>query len=488
MLRSRAWPIVVVALLLAALPAPVTAANDTIAEFRVIASPFTSDNTSTRHAAGIKLKLAHGATVSLNIEQQGGAIVRHIASGVALAAGGHRWAWGGGDDGGAFVPDGDYVAHVVVNNGLGTDARTLPVRKGMPPIFPANPGAITVLINPGHGGTSTGAATKTLTEKFVNLDVGLRLRRLLEAAGVHVVMTRTTDTKVNVPPVDLNGDGIIGRPPHEEDWDELQARVDVGNEARADVHIFNHNNGAGCRCVRYTETFTGMHRTWTPEGVTLATFVEAAQIAQLDTFTSATWYPIDHGVRDGRRFFTLSPYFLSTPRRIPRPTLQPALLTESLFVSDKLDRELLRLPEGREALAIAMYLGIGEYLATREYGIRYELLSAPSAAQAGGLADYEVQVTNTGNLPSAGWQLQLHNVPAVPLYDGSDAIGDLMGSIDIPDGLAPGATTQLTVHATAPASPGSWLVKADVLIGGAQRPFLSQRGVVALQVPLTTDP
>jgi len=486
--RSIRVLLAVAALVLAAAPVPAAAANDTIAAFRVVASPFTSDNVSTRHAAGIRLNQVRGAYVNLTIEQPGGAVVRHLANGDWLAAGGHRWAWFGRDDSGAIAPDGDYVARVVVSNGLGTDERTLPLRKGMPPIYAVNPGAITVLINPGHGGASTGAATKTLTEKFVNLDIGLRLRRLLEAAGVRVVMTRTTDTKVNVPPVDLNGDGIIGRPPHEEDWDELQARVDIGNEARADVHIFNHNNGAGCRCVRYTETFTGMQRPWTPEGVTLATFVEAAQIEQLDTFTSATWAPIDHGVRDGRRYFTLSPYTLSTPRRIPRPTLQPALLTESLFVSDPLDRELLRRPAVREALAIAMYLGIGEYLSTRDYGIHYELVSGPSQLPAGGSADYRLRITNTGNLTSSDWQLRLGSVARVDYYDGSGSIGDLIGSAPVPDGLAPGASTEIVVHAQAPPNSGEWLVKADVGIPGSDRPYLSERGVVPLQVPLATVP
>ena len=490
MIRRQLAALLVAAALLPVFAPVAAAANGTISSFRVIASPFTSDAVSTRHAAGIRLTLASSATVTLTIEQPGGAPVRRLANHVLMAAGGHGWKWAGRTDAGVLAPNGDYVAHIIVSSGPGTDERALPLRKGMPPVYPANPGAITVLINPGHGGLRAGAVSKKLLEKDANLDIGLRLRRLLLAAGVNVVMTRTTDTSINLPPADVNGDGIIGRPPGGDDWDELQARVDIGNEARADVHIFNHNNGAGCRCIRYTETFTGMQRTWTPEGIALANYVQSAQIAQLDTFTSATWAPIDHGVQDGAKYFTLSPYTLVTmPRRIPRPTLQPALLTESLFVSDPLDNALLRQPAVREAIAIAIYQGIAEYLATRDYGIRYELVDAPSEVAAGGPADYQVRLTNTGNLPSSGWQLQLHSVAAVPLYDGSDDIGDPMGAVAIPDGLAPGASTTLTIHATAPPSAGAWLAKADVYIGGASpRPYLSQHGVVALQVPFTTDP
>lgn len=483
----RGMLLVAVAALL--LPAPVAAAtNDTVGAYRVVASPFTSGSVSTRHAAGVRLTLQHRARVTITIETPAGAVMRTLVAGRRLAAGAHAWSWAGRTDAGGMAPNGDYRAHLVASNGLGVDSRLLPLRKGMPPIYPPNPGAITVLINPGHGGRRSGAVSPTLLEKDANLDIGLRLRRLLQAAGVNVVMTRATDSSLNLPPMDLNGDGIVGRPPGEEDWDELEARVDVGNEARADVHIFNHNNGAGCHCVRGTETFTGMERSWTPEGIALATFVQAAQVDQLDTFTSASYYPIDNGVKDGHRYFTLSPYTLSTPRRIPRPTLMPALLTESLFVSDPIENELLRRPQVREAIAIAIYLGIGEYLATRDYGMRYELVDGPSVVASGAPADYQVRVTNTGNLPSSGWQLQLHDVPAVPLYDGSEAVGDPMGSTAIPDGLLPGASTTLTVHATAPPTGGQWLVKADVFIGGAERPFLSQRGVVALQVPLATVP
>ncbi|MEO8625080.1 MAG: N-acetylmuramoyl-L-alanine amidase [Candidatus Limnocylindrales bacterium] len=477
------------ALMSAGAPASGFAAWYAIGEFRVINSPFTSNAVSTRHKAGMKLTLLAPAKVTLNIETPEGAIVRHLAAGAQRAAGNYRWSWAGRRDNATYAPDGGYVAHLTILSDHGSEDATAPVRKGMPPIYPANPGAITVLINPGHGGMNTGAATKAVTEKFLNLDIGLRLRRLLQAAGVTVVMTRTTDVHIPDPEFDVNGDGVVGpTKPRGDDWDGLAYRIDIGNEARADVHIFNHNNGAGCRCRRGTETFTGMAQSWTPEGITLATDVQAAQIAQLDTFRSSTYWPLDFGVKDGKSYYTLSPYSLaaSSAPREPRPALQPTILTESLYVSDPIERALLMLPEGREAIAIGMYLGIRDYFATRDYGIRYQLLDGPTDLPAGGTADYQVQLTNTGNQTSSGWQLQLHSVTAVPFYDGSETIGGLMGNVDVPDGLTPGQSTTLTVHATAPPIRGAWLVKGDVFIGGPDRPYLSERGVVAIQVPLTT--
>jgi N-acetylmuramoyl-L-alanine amidase len=52
----------------------------------------------------------------------------------------------------------------------------------------------TVVIDPGHGGFDHGAhAYRGMDEKDLTLDVGLRLRPLLQKRGYHVVMTRTTD-------------------------------------------------------------------------------------------------------------------------------------------------------------------------------------------------------------------------------------------------------------------------------------------------------
>ncbi len=51
----------------------------------------------------------------------------------------------------------------------------------------------TVVIDPGHGGIDSGVARNHLQEKNLALDVALRLRPKLEAAGLQTVMTRTTD-------------------------------------------------------------------------------------------------------------------------------------------------------------------------------------------------------------------------------------------------------------------------------------------------------
>ena len=85
-----------------------------------------------------------------------------------------------------------------------------------------------VVLDPGHGGSDSGAIGPTgVREKDVSLSVSLKAQKLLAAAGYHVVMTRTTDIDVAAPGVP---DGV-----------ELQARVDK-SPPNTDIFISVHCN------------------------------------------------------------------------------------------------------------------------------------------------------------------------------------------------------------------------------------------------------
>lgn len=55
-----------------------------------------------------------------------------------------------------------------------------------------------IVLDPGHGGKDSGAVNGTTYEKNIVLDVGLRVKALLENAGAKVVMTRSTDVFVDL--------------------------------------------------------------------------------------------------------------------------------------------------------------------------------------------------------------------------------------------------------------------------------------------------
>lgn len=94
-----------------------------------------------------------------------------------------------------------------------------------------------VVIDPGHGGMDPGMVSKYLREKDVTLSVGLRVRELLRAKGVDVVMTRTTDTHL----------GASKRT-------DLDARSNLARAGTVSAYISIHVN-AGSPGSRGVETY-----------------------------------------------------------------------------------------------------------------------------------------------------------------------------------------------------------------------------------------
>lgn len=101
----------------------------------------------------------------------------------------------------------------------------------------------TVVIDAGHGGNDPGAIGRRGREKNINLNVALKLGRLIEnnCNDTRVVYTRKKDTFV-----------------------PLHTRAEIANNAKADLFISIHTNSVASRSskVSGTETYTlGLHRT-----------------------------------------------------------------------------------------------------------------------------------------------------------------------------------------------------------------------------------
>ena len=99
-----------------------------------------------------------------------------------------------------------------------------------------------VVIDAGHGGHDSGAVGRRGKEKNINLNVALKVGKLIEhnCKGVKVIYTRKKDVFVT-----------------------LDGRARIANNAKADLFISIHTNSvAKGRTVRGTETYTlGLHRT-----------------------------------------------------------------------------------------------------------------------------------------------------------------------------------------------------------------------------------
>ncbi len=124
----------------------------------------------------------------------------------------------------------------------------LDVIKNIAPLFrPADHLAMlpavpkTIVLDPGHGGTDPGFQNSRLKldEKDMTLDVALRLRKLLEARGYRVLMTRTTDKRFsNSPEIDL------------------PLRAELANKESADLFLSIHFNAVDHDTDRVSGTET----------------------------------------------------------------------------------------------------------------------------------------------------------------------------------------------------------------------------------------
>src|SRR5262245_61980162 len=144
-----------------------------------------------------------------------------------------------------------------------------------PATEPIGPGSTTRKIKDGGG---THGVVSGLSEAELNLQVALRVRTLLQRAGVRVVMTRTTTSSTSV--------GNI-------------ARAQIANGAGAALFLRIHADGSSDRRVRGTHTLhPALRRGWTDD--VYAASRSAARLLQVEV-VRALGFP-DRGLQERSDF------------------------------------------------------------------------------------------------------------------------------------------------------------------------------------------
>lgn len=211
------------------------------------------------------------------------------------------------------------------------------------------PGRGTVFVDPGHGGKEIGSSFTfddgvQLVEKHLNLRVAARLVALLGEAGIGTVASRTVDAQVNGTR-DLNNDGKVNL------TDDLQARVDAANAAKADLLISVHFNGIDDPSKRGTQTFYAEGRPFSARNVALAGLVQAALVRNI---RAAGYDTLDRGATtDTRVLGQGNHYYLLGPESptIRRPSEMPGIIGEALFVTNPEDAAAIRQERVLEGIA-----------------------------------------------------------------------------------------------------------------------------------------
>ncbi|AQM60298.1 SH3 domain-containing protein [Clostridium baratii] len=172
-----------------------------------------------------------------------------------------------------------------------------------------------VFIDPGHGGYDDGSSGNGLLEDELNLQIGLKLQKKLEARGIEVKMSRTTDEYLS-----------------------LGERAEMANEYGADIFVSNHINSFDQASANGIETY--YHRDKSSHKP-LSDDIQNNAIKQ----TGA----VDRGVKNAN-FAVL------------RESTMPSSLFEAGFISNKAEASKLGSDAYQDKLATALADGIEKYL------------------------------------------------------------------------------------------------------------------------------
>jgi N-acetylmuramoyl-L-alanine amidase len=174
---------------------------------------------------------------------------------------------------------------------------------------------VTVIIDPGHGGTDPGAiGVGGLREKDVVASISYEVASILEQSGVRVILTRSDDRFIDLDP-----------------------RVQIAERADADLFVSIHANSISLE----RPDVNGLETYYYQSGNRLAQVIHQSILQMLQM--------PDRGVRQAR-FYVI------------RNTSMPAVLVETGFVTGAQDARNFNDPNWRHQMSQAIASGILQYV------------------------------------------------------------------------------------------------------------------------------
>ena len=218
-----------------------------------------------------------------------------------------------------------------------------------------------VVLDAGHGGSDPGATTSNVSEKAITLDIGHRLREMLEKEGFEVIATRSDDRTI-----------------------ALRDRARLANDSNSDIFVSIHVNAI----VKYTAS-RGVETYYLgPTSDPSLTQLAAAE-NRVSGYSLGDMRKLLDGVyADARRDEShelatrIQQQLYSTLRtsdtglenwgvkRAPFIVLvatdMPAVLAEVGCLSNEKEAAMLRSPEYRQKIADALFHGIRDYASAND--------------------------------------------------------------------------------------------------------------------------
>ena len=228
--------------------------------------------------------------------------------------------------------------------------RLRPALLGTPPGRPR-----VIVLDPGHGGIDHGMENKPLglQEKILTLDVAQRLKKLLAARGFTVVLTREEDRQLG--------------PDKQTDF---LKRADITNRAKADLFVSIHFNSlypdtrtSGTETYAFTPQFQRSTRAWSP-GATDDVERDLAPVNRFDPWSALLAQSMHHEVIATLKTFDRGQKTMHSA--VLRGLNCPAVLVESVFLSNEAEAKRAATPAYRQQMAEALADGIRVYIETLE--------------------------------------------------------------------------------------------------------------------------
>lgn len=193
----------------------------------------------------------------------------------------------------------------------------------------AEEGKICIVVDAGHGGDDPGKiGINDAKEKDINLKIAKYLKKLLEADGIEVIMTRTDEN------------GLYSQGANNKKVEDMRKRCEIIEEAKPVFTVSIHQNSYPEEYVKGAQVF---YYGESAEGKKLADTLQASLVEGLD--------PTNH-----RQAKANESYYLL------KKTSTPTVIVECGFLSNSEEAALLVTKEYQQKVAEAVHNGITEYL------------------------------------------------------------------------------------------------------------------------------
>lgn len=181
---------------------------------------------------------------------------------------------------------------------------------------------VVIVVDPGHGGEDPGkVGVNDVLEKDLNLQIAKKVKKLLEEAGIKIVMTRTNDKVPDAKKEDLN------------------QRVQLINETKPKLALCIHQNSYPDAKIKGAQVF---YHTITPEAEDVASIVQE-QLRTVDPTNTRQ-------IKENDTYFML------------KNTQVPTIIVECGFLTNPDEAAKLTQEDYQDKLAQAICEGVVKWL------------------------------------------------------------------------------------------------------------------------------